>query len=123
MITFLKAQVSFILGSVVDFGITILLAEGFHCWYILANAAGNISGSITQFFLCRGWAFEPGKGKMIFQVMKFILVWMGNIILSGCGVYLFTHFLGWNYLLSKTFTSVLLGLTYNYILQKKFVFV
>jgi len=60
---------------------------------------------------------------MQIQVIRFILVFTGNLIFSAAGVYLFTHNLHLNYIISKTLTSVLLGISYNYYLQKKFVFV
>lgn len=122
MLTFIKAQAASILGSVADFFVAIVLVEAFHCWYILGNLVGNICGAMAQFILCRNWAFNAGKGKTSSQIIKFILVWAGSLLLSAAGVYFFTHFLQINYIISKTITSVLLGVSYNYFLQKKFVF-
>lgn len=122
MITYLKAQAAAILGSLIDFLTTIVLVELFHCWYVYANLAGNIAGGITQFLLGRNWVFHAGGSKIPAQIIKYVLVWIGNLILSAAGVYFFTHYLELNYFISKTITSVALGLTYNYFLQKKFVF-
>lgn len=122
MITFIKVQAASIMGSLADFFITIILVEFFHSWYILANFIGNICGGSLQFILCRNWAFRAGQGKIPFQAFKFALVFIGNLLLSAAGVFLITHNLGINYIISKTITSVLLGVSYNYILQKKFVF-
>jgi len=123
MLTFLKAQAASILGSIADFFITILLTEGFHYWYITGNIAGNITGAVAQFILCRNWAFDAARGKIPDQIIKFILVYIGNIILSAASVYILTNYWGLHYLISKTIISILLGLTYNYFFQKKFVFV
>ena len=122
MITYLKAQAASIIGSLADFFITILLKEAFHCWYLSANMTGNIVGAIAQFILCRNWAFNAANGKMNGQILKFIFVWIGNIILSAVGVYALTNYLGINYIISKIIVSAFLGLTYNYFLQKNFVF-
>ena len=122
MITYIKAQAAAIAGSLADFFITILLKEVFHYWYISANMAGNIVGAVAQFILCRNWAFNASGKKINLQILKFVLVWIGNIILSAAGVYLLTNYFAVNYIISKTIVSVLLGLTYNYFLQKKFVF-
>jgi putative flippase GtrA len=123
MFTFIKVQAASILGSMADYLVTILLVEVFHCWYLPANLAGNICGGSLQFFLCRSWAFGI-KGKLNnYQVIKFILVFIGNLILSAAGIYFFTHNMKMNYIISKTLTSILLGLTYNYFMQKKFVFI
>ena len=122
MLVFLKAQAAAILGSLVDFLITIVLVEVFHAWYVAGNLAGNIAGATMQFFLCRNWAFNAAERKMETQIFKFIIVWLGNFALSAAGIYFFTHGLKINYIISKTIVSVILGVSYNYILQKKFVF-
>jgi len=122
MITFIKAQAAAILGSLADFLTTIILVEFFHCWYIVANLVGNICGGTAQFLLSRNWAFKAAEGRMPVQIIKFILVFAGNLLLSAIAVYFFTHYLHINYIISKTISSVLLGISYNYILQKKFVF-
>jgi putative flippase GtrA len=56
------------------------------------------------------------------QATRFILAFGGNLILSAAGVYLLTHYLGLNYIVSKTITSIGLGVSYNYWIQKKYVF-
>ena len=122
MITFLKVQAASIIGSLADFLTTIVLVEIFHCWYITGNFIGNILGGITQFILCRNWAFKAGEGKIPAQAIRFIIMWIGNLVLSAGGVYFFTHYIEINYIISKTITSVLLGVSYNYLMQKKFVF-
>jgi putative flippase GtrA len=122
VITYLKAQASAIIGSLIDFLITILLVEVLGVWYVAGNLVGNIAGAVTQFIIARNWAFQAENGKISAQVIKYILVWVGNLALSAAGIYFFTHYIKCNYIISKTITSVLLGLTYNYIMQKKFVF-
>jgi putative flippase GtrA len=122
MITFLKVQAASIIGSFADFFTTIVLVQIFHCWYITGNMSGNVCGAIILFLINRGWAFSSGEGKVISQVIKFILVWAGNLVLSAGGVYFFTHFIELNYIISKLITSVILGISYNYLMLKKFVF-
>ncbi len=123
MRAFIRVQVASILGSAADYAATILLTENFHCPYLISNFLGNILGGTAQFNLCRHWAFKNTEGKMPVQATRFILAFAGNLALSAAGVYGMTHFLGFNYILSKTFTSILLGVTYNYYVQKKYVFV
>jgi putative flippase GtrA len=122
MITFIKVQAASILGSIADYLTTIILVELAGCWYLLANFIGNIIGGSLQFVLCRNWAFHAGSGNRQNQITKFALVFFGNLLLSAAGVYLFTHYLRINYIISKTLASVLLGVSYNYIMQKKYVF-
>jgi putative flippase GtrA len=122
MYTFIKAQAVLIVGSLADFLTTILLVEVFHCWYVEGNATGNIAGAIAQFILSRNWAFKAVDGKVPKQLIRFVLMWVGNIALSATGVYLLTNYFDIHYLLSKLIISVLLGVSYTYLLSKKFVF-
>lgn len=105
-----------------DYGSTVLLAECGHVWYVTASLTGNVLGGGLQFWMNRIWAFKKGEGNFGDQALKFMLVFAGNILLSAIGVYALTAGLHLNYLLSKTFVSIGLGVTYNYFLQKKFVF-
>jgi putative flippase GtrA len=123
MHTFIKSQAALIAGSLADFLLTILLVESFHCWYVTGNAAGNIAGAIAQFILSRNWVFAQSTQKKIpLQVIKFVLMWVGNIALAALGIYLLTNYLHLHYLLSKLIVSVLLGVSYTYLVSKKFVF-
>jgi len=122
MRTYIKAQAASIVGSIADFVVSLLLVHVFHCWYILANITGNVCGAVVQFILSRNWAFGASEGNVSNQVIKYLLFWAGNILLQTGGVYLLKDILGMNYILSKTITSIIIGLTYNYIVQKKFVF-
>lgn len=119
---FIKTQAALILGSLFDFLVTFLLVEVFSCWYVAGNAAGNITGAIAQFVLSRKWVFKSSTQQVPAQLFKFILMWTGNIILFAMGVYLLTHFCHLHYLLSKLIVSVLLGVSYTYLMSKKFVF-
>ena len=120
---FLKAQSASILGSAADYFMTILLTEILHVPYIESSLAGNISGGTLQFILCRNWAFTGNRDKVKNQVIRFMIVFAGNLILSAAGLYALTFYFKMNYLVAKTVVSVVLGTTYNYILQKNFVFI
>lgn len=124
MQTFIKTQAALIAGSLADFLLTILLVEYFHCWYVAGNAAGNISGATAQFILSRYWVFTANtQQKIPVQVIKFVVMWAGNIALAAMGIYLLTHYFHLHYLLSKLIVSALLGLSYTYLVSKKFVFI
>ena len=123
MLTYIKAQAASVVGSIADFAVSLLLVHVFHCWYILANISGNICGAVVQFILSRNWAFSATKQSVSYQVIKYLLFWAGNILLQTGGVYFLKDFIGLSYILSKIITSVSIGLTYNYFVQRKFVFV
>lgn len=122
MLSFLKVQAASIAGSVLDYLLTIVLVSVLHWGYVLASLSGNILGAVTLFVLCRNWIFRPEKGNIRVQVIRFMLVFAGNMLLASIGIYLLTHYFHIQYILSKTIVSVLLGVSYNYVMQKKFVF-
>lgn len=122
MLSFLKLQAASIAGSIMDYLMTIVLVSWFHWGYVVASLLGNIFGATTLFLLCRNWIFRMGKGSVYVQIFRFILVFAGNMLLASIGIYLLTHFMHLYYVLSKTIISVFLGVSYNYIMKKRFVF-
>ena len=112
-------------GSLADFLVTLFLVQVCQCWYVTGNAAGNITGATAQFILSRNWVFNADRQKSTtcVQLIKFVVMWVGNIALSAFGVYLLTHYIHLHYLLSKLIVSALPGVSYNYLVCKKFVFV
>jgi len=122
MFIFLKAQTASIIATIVDFLTTILLVKFFGCWYVIATAIGTIAGGVTHFSMARHWVFSAADGKIHTQALKYFLVWGVYILLSTAFVFIITNYAGLNYIVSKIIVSVLLSISYNYILHKKFVF-
>ena len=122
MFTFLKAQASSLISSAVDFLITVMLKELFGVWYLAAAVIGIICGGITNFLLGRIWVFSSEDKAVGPQAFKYSVVWGGNFLLNVGGVYLFTDIFGIKYWISKVTVSLIVGIGYNYVLQKFFVF-
>jgi putative flippase GtrA len=119
---FIKLQVAAITGSLLDYLVTILGVEVFHFWYLGCTITGNIAGGALQFMLNKKWVFKKAGPNTLVQAGRFVLVFAGNILLSTLGIYILTSGLHCNYILSKTMISILMGVTYNYFLQHRFVF-
>lgn len=122
MITFLKAQASSLIATAVDFLTTILLVEVFAVWYLPASVTGTITGGVANFMVNRVWVFEATDERTTPQAIKYFVVWAGNLALNAGGLYLMTTYSGFSYLVSKILVSAAVGFSYNYVLQKKFVF-
>ena len=122
MRTYLKAQAAAVIGSMADFLVSVLLVNLLHWWYLYGNLSGNICGAIVQFLLGRNWAFQAGDKQISGQVLKYILTLAGNLLLQALGTYLLVNRLKLDFVLSKIIVSVTLGLSYNYFVQKWFVF-
>ena len=140
---FLKAQASSFTASVADFSTTFLLLnfiEFFKVYYVTASVIGVVVGGITNFLVNRNWVFDAKdetslavdkhqvfsttevKENISVQASRYLLVWVGNLALNAAGLYLLTHYGGVSPMISKIFVALLVGFTYNYLLQKLFVF-
>jgi putative flippase GtrA len=122
MKTFARAQIASLVASLVDFWITIILKEWMGFWYVSASAMGTIAGGITNFSMGRKWVFKSFNRQAEIQLLRYILVWMGYLLLTTSGVYLLTHYTPMTYVISKLIVSLFMAVSYNYPLQKKFVF-
>ncbi len=122
MIRFLKAQASSLTATAVDFLMTIILKEIFGVWYALANVVGVCSGGLVNFYINRDWVFNGNEANLRIQVFRYVSVWCGNFILNITGVWLLTQYTPCNYICAKIIAATIVGCTYNYVLQKNFVF-
>ena len=125
MITFLKANLSSSIASLVDYLVTILLVSFFRIDIVIASATGTICGGIINFLIGRYWVFvskTEKSDKVSGQAFRYAIVWLGNLILNTGGVFVFTKVLRIHYAISKIVVSLIVAFGYNYILQKKFVF-
>lgn len=117
-----KAQAASLAGTAVDFLVTIGCVEALHVWYLIATILGNTAGGITNFYLGRHVVFQAAQHDARKQSVRYFLVWLGSMLLNASGVYLFTQVLHANYVYSKIAVSLLVGIGFNYFLQRDFVF-
>ncbi|HSY61374.1 MAG TPA: GtrA family protein [Cytophaga sp.] len=123
MLTLLRLQVTSILATLVDFLITVIFAEVIGLYYIAATISGSVSGGVVNFLLNRKWVFNiSGSNRLMNQIMRYVLIWIGSILLNASGVFLVTEYVHVNYILSKILVSLIVGISFNQYLQKQFVF-
>lgn len=122
MKTFAKTQMASFMASGIDYCCTILCVELLHLWPVWASALGTMAGGYTNFSIGRNWVFQQGNEALRRQLMRYLLVWLGYLFLMTSAVFLLTHFTDTNYVVAKIGVSVILAVSYNYPLQKKFVF-
>ncbi|AUD01299.1 GtrA family protein [Spirosoma pollinicola] len=123
MRTFVKVQATSLMATGVDFLTTILCVQLGHFWYLSASISGAVFGGLTSFIISKKWTFANSSQPVASQFSRFVLVWLGNAGANASGLFVATHFLGVQYLVAKTAIGILVGVTYNYFLQKDFVFV
>jgi putative flippase GtrA len=122
IITFAKAQIASLIASIIDYWCTVIAVELVGIWYVWASAIGTLIGGITNFSLGRNWVFRSREKRRQSQMIRYILVWTGYLVLTTTGVFLLTHYTQLNYVISKAMVSLVMAISYNYPLQKKFVF-
>lgn len=122
MKVFLKANVASLIASLCDYLITILLVQLFHADVVWAGVTGTICGGVINFIIGRTWVFKATDGAARKQAGRYLLVWLGNLILNATGLYLLSKRAGVHYILAKVVTSLLVAIGWNYPLQKRYVF-
>lgn len=123
MLTFIKAQAASLTATLTDYLVTYVTVSLLGFWYIAGSITGTVVGGCVNFYMGRNWVFNSTKKDIKLQILKYILVWCGNLLIVTGGVYLLTHFLNINYMLSKILVSGLIGTLYNYFMQKQFIFI
>lgn len=125
MLTFLKAQAASLIASAADYIITVSLVQltgATPSLVSLASVEGAACGGIINFIINRSFVFSEGRNRPRVQIMRYILVWTGSVLLNASGMYLVTYFTSIDVKISKILVSLLVGIFYNYFLQKRFVF-
>jgi len=119
---FYRSLVSSFVATVIDFSLTILLKELSGLWYLLSSSIGSVTGGVVNFLINRYWTFQATREPPIKQGFRYLIIWTGNILLNIGGVWFLTSICLFDYKLSKVFTSLIIGIFYNFFLQKNYVF-
>ena len=122
MNTFFKANIASFAASLCDYLITIFVREYLKVDVVIAAVIGTSFGGIINFLIGRHWVFKLTTASSAAQAKRYLLTWTGNIMLNAFGIYLLTKSLGLHYIIAKIFTSIIVAITYNYPVQKKYVF-
>ena len=121
MNVFHKVNISSALACAAEYLVTIAAVFFTTSNVVLASLTGIIAGGIINFLLGRNWAFNAWQGNRSHQASRYLMVWLGYLLLNATGMFLFTKYSIMHYSLSKIILSLVL-VSYNYPLQKKYVF-
>lgn len=119
---FFKFQAAAIIATLVDFTVTIVLTEIVGINYLISTSTGSIIGGIVNFLLGRKWVFKADYLPAGRQLFRYLITWAISILLNITCVIILTEFVKFNYIISKIITAVLIGITFNFSMQKRFVF-
>lgn len=126
LVTFAKAQVSAFTGGMVDYAIMIVCTEFFHIYYVYSIGISGVIGAVVNFTLNKKWTFYSKstgyKSSLDVQLVKFICVVAGSIILKSSGTYGVTTLLHIDYKISRIIVDLFVSILFNYNMQKYWVF-
>lgn len=123
--SFAKAQLSAFIGGIVDYLIMIICTELIHVHYTISIVIGGLIGATVNFSLNRHWTFiieGNSRAPLHVQLLKFIPVVLGSIVLKSSGTYLFTTLTKLDYKISRLIVELFVSLGFNYLLQRYWVF-
>ena len=118
---FCKAQMSSQVASLVDFTVSVVL-ERLGLWYFYAAFFGALSGGVVNCTVNYRWVFHAQGQKKKYVAIKYFIVWGISILLNTGGTYVLTEVSGVYFLFSKVVVAVLVGVFWNYQMQRLFVF-
>jgi putative flippase GtrA len=122
MIRFIKSQASAFAATITDYVVTFLLVEVAELGLPLSNVMGNVTGAVINFLATSHWAFREQVHSGPRQLGKYILVWCGYLLLNTLLVTWITSWWDTHYLITKMMVGIFLSITYNFTLQKNFIF-
>ena len=122
IISFFRYYVVAVLATIIDFSAFILLSEIIDFWYVSSAFISAFFGGVAAFLLNRNWTFMGKDGKLSIQAIKYLIVWGGSILLNTIGIYLIVENTSIEEIVSKIIISITIGVCYNFLMNKYFVF-
>jgi putative flippase GtrA len=120
--TFCKAQISAQAATIVDFAVSLFMAEVAGIWYLYSTFIGALSGGVFNCVVNYRWVFGSDGQHKRYVALKYLIVWTGSIVLNTAGTYLLTELTGSYFIWSKAVVSVVVAFLWNYQLQRFFVY-
>lgn len=119
---FVLAESSAGVATIIDFGMTIVLAKICGLYYVYAVATGALCGGIANFIINRRFVLQCLDRRWGVPAMRYIAVWAGSILLNAYGTYLLTEASGMDFIIAKIMVAIAVAVFWNFMLQKYFVF-
>ena len=120
--SFYRSQFASIVATAADFFITIFFTEIFKLWYVVSNVFGAFTGAVISFLLGRNWAFNRTGKKWEWQAVRYGITSFLSINLNTYGVWFLTENADLHYTMSKVIVAIFIGLTFNFLMFRYFVF-
>jgi len=121
LFAFIKYNLIAIIATAIDFMVYVLLNK-LNVWYVYAAVSGAVAGGLFAFWYNRNWVFQAKNGNISRQSARYISVWLTSIGLNTLGIYLLVDKMHTGKILSKIIVAVIVGVFFNFLMNKYFVF-
>jgi putative flippase GtrA len=118
----IRHQAGAILATIADFLTMIAWVELRLGSSVSGAAVGAASGAITSFTMGRLWIFQAHRRPAAGQALRYALVSAGSLGLNSLGQYLALKASGLPYVLCRVVVAAVVGVCWNFPLQRRFVF-
>ena len=118
---FIKFGITGVLNTAIDFLIYAFCCEILKLDPKIAKVISQTAAIINSYFVNKNWTFQKRKNYNKSEILKFLLVNGGSLIINYAGMYIFYNILGLNKYLCLIPLAVI-TVSVNYFGNKMFVF-
>ncbi len=122
LFTFAKAQCSAFAATVADYMMRVMLDKIVNIPYLYATFFGAITGGIVNCCINYRFVFRNNDARKMDVAWRYLIIWSGSIFLNTAGTGFFKEVFGIKVYYSMLMTSALVGVLWNYMMQRLFVF-
>lgn len=120
--SFLRALLTSITATSVDFFMSVLLKEWIGIYYVTATTMGGMFGAATSFFMGRVWVFNKRTGRLSNQLLRFVFTNFFSIFLNTSGVFFIVEQFQIPFVWSRILVACFVGFFFNFLMNRYFVF-
>lgn len=117
-----RHHLSSVAATAVDYTLMIVCVEAIGLLPVPATVVGAFAGAATNFTLNRIFTYRVRDVAVRHQTWRYVIVSGASLALNAAGEKLFCDVLGLHYFVARVITSVIVSNTWNYPLQRFFVF-
>ncbi len=125
---FYRAQLSALVATGVDYAVTAALFQLGGVDYVWSSLLGAVAGGVLNCVVNYHWTFSDTEASKRTVAMRYMVVWSGSIALNAWGVAVVARWLSsaqvvlTTLMTAKVIVTVLVGLAWNYVMQKRWVY-
>jgi len=120
--SFIRSHIGAITATSVDMSTLFFLTEVVGVYYVISAGIASACGEVVSFSILRYWAFKQVQKPIFKQALKYAIVSALILVLNMVGIYLFTDLLSFQYMISKVFCAVLIGVFVSFPLFRYYVY-